>query len=60
MWSDPEEIEGWGVSPRGAGYIFGQDRVEIFNEKNNTKLYVQAQNSLEYTARFSVKTSIRV
>ena len=23
MWSDPEEIEGWGVSPRGAGYIFG-------------------------------------
>ena len=23
MWSDPEEIDGWGVSPRGAGYIFG-------------------------------------
>ena len=42
MWSDPEEIEGWGVSPRGAGYIFGQDRVKIFNEKNNTKLIARA------------------
>ena len=32
MWSDPEDnIDGWGVSPRGAGYIFGQDRVDIFN-----------------------------
>ena len=23
LWSDPEERTGWGVSPRGAGYIFG-------------------------------------
>ena len=23
MWSDPEEILGWTVSPRGAGYLFG-------------------------------------
>ena len=23
MWSDPENIDGWGLSPRGAGYIFG-------------------------------------
>jgi serine/threonine-protein phosphatase 4 catalytic subunit len=34
MWSDPEgnfviiEIEGWGLSPRGAGYLFGGDIVE--------------------------------
>jgi diadenosine tetraphosphatase ApaH/serine/threonine PP2A family protein phosphatase len=25
MWSDPEEIPGWAVSPRGAGYLFGYD-----------------------------------
>ena len=23
MWSDPEEIETWAVSPRGAGWVFG-------------------------------------
>lgn len=25
LWSDPDERLGWGVSPRGAGYLFGQD-----------------------------------
>eukprot|EP00951_Prasinocladus_malaysianus_P030357 scaffold285439_cov21-Prasinocladus_malaysianus.AAC.1 len=25
LWSDPEEIDGWGLSPRGAGYLFGGD-----------------------------------
>jgi len=34
LWSDPEEIEGWGVSPRGAGYLFGQDVVKKWNETN--------------------------
>lgn len=25
LWSDPDDRLGWGVSPRGAGYTFGQD-----------------------------------
>jgi len=25
LWSDPEDKPGWGISPRGAGYIFGMD-----------------------------------
>jgi len=31
LWSDPDEIEGWGLSPRGAGYLFGGDVVESVN-----------------------------
>ncbi|KAL3758695.1 hypothetical protein ACHAWU_005281 [Discostella pseudostelligera] len=42
MWSDPEEIEGWGLSPRGAGYLFGGDVVAMFNERNDLDLIARA------------------
>lgn len=29
LWSDPEDSVGWGVSPRGAGYLFGSDVVKV-------------------------------
>lgn len=38
LWSDPENIEGWGLSPRGAGYLFGEDVVEQFNHANHLEL----------------------
>lgn len=28
LWSDPDDLNGWGLSPRGAGYLFGGDQVE--------------------------------
>uniref|UniRef100_A0A673A0S6 Serine/threonine-protein phosphatase n=1 Tax=Sphaeramia orbicularis TaxID=375764 RepID=A0A673A0S6_9TELE len=31
LWSDPDDRGGWGISPRGAGYTFGQDISETFN-----------------------------
>jgi len=38
LWSDPEDIAGgWGISPRGAGYIFGSDIAQRFNHQNNIK-----------------------
>ena len=35
MWSDPEKsIQGFGLSPRGAGYLFGKDVVQKFLHSN--------------------------
>ncbi|CAN0256320.1 unnamed protein product, partial [Ectocarpus sp. 12 AP-2014] len=42
LWSDPEEIDGWGLSPRGAGYLFGGDVVDKFNETNDLQLIARA------------------
>jgi len=42
LWSDPEEIDGWGLSPRGAGYLFGGDVVNKFNHDNNVELICRA------------------
>jgi serine/threonine-protein phosphatase 4 catalytic subunit len=42
LWSDPEDIEGWGLSPRGAGYLFGGDIVKQFNQANDLKLVARA------------------
>ena len=42
LWSDPEDIQGWSVSPRGAGYLFGADIVRQFNKLNNLSLICRA------------------
>jgi len=36
------DIDGWGLSPRGAGYLFGSDVVEKFNVMNNLNLICRA------------------
>ena len=42
LWSDPDERVGWGISPRGAGYTFGQDISEQFNHQNGLDFIVRA------------------
>jgi hypothetical protein len=42
LWSDPEEISGWKMSQRGAGYNFGQDITEEFNHTNGLKMIARA------------------
>lgn len=42
MWSDPEEIEGWALSPRGAGYLFGIDVAAQFCSTNDVDLIARA------------------
>lgn len=43
LWSDPEEnSRGWGISPRGAGYLFGSDACESFCDANGIDLICRA------------------
>ena len=42
MWSDPDDIEAWVVSQRGAGYVFGWKVVNEFNRINDLTLVCRA------------------
>lgn len=42
MWSDPDSIEGWSVSSRGAGWLFGSKVTKHFNEINGLELICRA------------------
>ena len=42
LWSDPEDRFGWGMSPRGAGYILGHDISEQFEHTNKLNLISRA------------------
>ena len=42
LWSDPDERHGWGISPRGAGFTFGQDISQNFNHTNSLQLIARA------------------
>jgi len=44
LWSDPEDIEGWGLSPRGAGYLFGGDICSQFNQANKVRVHVTCRS----------------
>jgi serine/threonine-protein phosphatase 6 catalytic subunit len=42
MWADPEDIETWAMSPRGAGWIFGSRVTAEFNRINDLELVARA------------------
>ncbi|SZF02843.1 unnamed protein product [Blumeria hordei] len=42
VWSDPEEVETWAISPRGAGWLFGDKVATEFNYVNGLKLIARA------------------
>lgn len=42
VWSDPDDVETWAVSPRGAGWIFGSRVAREFNHLNNLQLIARA------------------
>ncbi|CDO51463.1 hypothetical protein DV451_003898 [Geotrichum candidum] len=42
VWSDPDDVENWAVSPRGAGWIFGSKVAREFNHLNGLSLIARA------------------
>jgi len=47
MWSDPDDIENWGVSPRGAGWLFGGSVTREFNHVNSLSLIARAHQLVQ-------------
>ncbi len=47
MWSDPENIETWAVSPRGAGWLFGSRVTTEFNHLNGLELICRAHQLVQ-------------
>ena len=42
LWSSPELIDFWDISPRGAGYLFGRHIVDQFFYTNGIKMMIRS------------------
>lgn len=62
MWSDPEDIEDWAVSQRGAGWLFGSSVTAKFNHANGLELVCRAHQLVQegYKYMFPEKNLITV
>lgn len=62
MWSDPEEIETWQISPRGAGWLFGSKVTEEFTRVNGLELICRAHQLVQegYKYMFPKKNLVTV
>ena len=47
MWSDPDDIDTWAISPRGAGWLFGETVTHDFNETNGVELICRAHQLVQ-------------
>ncbi|KAK6214291.1 hypothetical protein LQW54_004517 [Pestalotiopsis sp. IQ-011] len=52
VWSDPEDIDTWAISPRGAGWLFGDKVATEFNHVNGLKLIARAHQLVNEGYKF--------
>ncbi|ORY85994.1 Metallo-dependent phosphatase [Leucosporidium creatinivorum] len=52
MWSDPDDIDTWSVSPRGAGWLFGSRVTDEFNHVNSLTLIARAHQLVQEGYKF--------
>mmetsp|Transcript_174578 Transcript_174578/g.559706 ORF Transcript_174578/g.559706 Transcript_174578/m.559706 type:complete len:145 (-) Transcript_174578:142-576(-) len=53
VWSDPDDIETWAVSPRGAGWLFGERPTQHFNRLNGLDLIARAHQLVQEGYKFA-------
>ncbi|KAI8874025.1 Metallo-dependent phosphatase [Ramicandelaber brevisporus] len=53
MWSDPDNVPTWSVSPRGAGWLFGAKATAEFNYANGLSLIARAHQLVQEGYKFS-------
>lgn len=55
VWSDPEEVDTWAVSPRGAGWLFGDKVSSEFNHVNGLQLIARAHQLVNEGYKYHFK-----
>jgi len=58
MWSDPDDIDTWAVSPRGAGWLFGQKVTHEFNAINGLELICRAHQLVQEGYKYMFEESL--
>ncbi|CAF1085281.1 unnamed protein product [Adineta ricciae] len=52
MWSDPDDIDWWAISPRGAGWLFGEKPTSQFMHNNQLSLICRAHQLVQEGIKF--------
>jgi serine/threonine-protein phosphatase PP1-1 len=62
VWSDPEDVGNWAVSPRGAGWLFGDKIATEFNYVNGLELIARAHQLVNegYKMHFEDRSVVTV
>ena len=55
VWSDPDNVDAWAVSPRGAGWLFGSKVSREFNHINGLSLMARAHQLVMEGFRYHFK-----
>ncbi|TCD64608.1 Serine/threonine-protein phosphatase 6 catalytic subunit [Steccherinum ochraceum] len=58
MWSDPDDVENWAVSPRGAGWLFGGSVTREFNHVNSLSLIARAHQLVQEGYKYMFDDSL--
>ena len=58
VWSDPDDCKTWAVSPRGAGWLFGELVTDEFNRINNLSIVCRAHQLVQEGYKFHFPKSV--